>query len=145
MLEEAIKSILNYLWEDERKHFNGESDHIFYSLIQLAISYKIEALYPDILRTLSNAYDDNQKYLDQESKDKIFEWIKKYKNEELFTAVDDDTLVCSNCISPSVYVQQFINPNDNSHPNYQNYEMIAICEYCNFEETELVPLSKAEK
>jgi|TARA_B100000073_G_scaffold49785_1_gene36674 hypothetical protein len=145
MLEEAIKSILNYLWEDERKHFNGESDHIFYSLIQLAISYKIEALYPDILRTLSNAYDDNEKYLDQESKDKIFEWIKKYKNEELFTAVDDDTLVCSNCISPSVYVQQFINPNDNSHPNYQNYEMIAICEYCNFEETELVPLSKAEK
>lgn len=145
MLEEAIKSILNYLWEDERKHFNGESDHIFYSLIQLAISYKIEALYPDILRTLSNAYDDNQKYLDQESKDKIFEWIKKYKNEKLFTAVDDDTLVCSNCISPSVYVQQFINPNDNSHPNYQNYEMIAICEYCNFEETELVPLSKAEK
>ena len=145
MLEEAIKSILNYLWEDERKHFNGESDHIFYSLIQLAISYKIEALYPDILRTLSNAYDDNEKYLDQESKDKIFEWIKKYKNEKLFTAVDDDTLVCSNCISPSVYVQQFINPNDNSHPNYQNYEMIAICEYCNFEETELVPLSKAEK
>ena len=145
MLEEAIKSILNYLWEDERKHFNGESDHIFYSLIQLAISYKIEALYPDILRTLSNAYDDNEQYLDQESKDKIFEWIKKYKNEELFTAVDDDTLVCSNCISPSVYVQQFINPNDNSHPNYQNYEMIAICEYCNFEETELVPLSKAEK
>ena len=145
MLEEAIKSILNYLWENESKHFNGESDHIFYSLIQLAISYKIEALYPDILRTLSNAYDDNEKYLDQESKDKIFEWIKKYKNEELFTAVDDDTLVCSNCISPSVYVQQFINPNDNSHPNYQNYEMIAICEYCNFEETELVPLSKAEK
>ena len=145
MLEEAIKSILNYLWEDERKHFNGESDHIFYSLIQLAISYKIEALYPDILRTLSNAYDDNEQHLDQESKDKIFEWIKKYKNEELFTAVDDDTLVCSNCISPSVYVQQFINPNDNSHPNYQNYEMIAICEYCNFEETELVPLSKAEK
>ena len=145
MLEEAIKSILNYLWEDERKHFNGESDHIFYSLIQLAISYKIEALYPDILRTLSNAYDDNEKYLDQESKDKIFDWIKKYKNEKLFTAVDDDTLVCSNCISPSVYVQQFINPNDSSHPNYQNYEMIAICEYCNFEETELVPLSKAEK
>lgn len=145
MLEEAIKTILNYLWEDERKHFNGESDHIFYSLIQLAISYKIEALYPDILRTLSNAYDDNEQHLDQESKDKIFEWIKKYKNEELFTAVDDDTLVCSNCISPSVYVQQFINPNDNSHPNYQNYEMIAICEYCNFEETELVPLSKAEK
>ena len=143
--EAAVKAILNYLWQDERKHFNGEADHIFYSLIQLVLSYRIESMYVDILRTLSNGYEDNKKYLDQESKDKIFRWIEKYKNDKLFTAIDDETLVCSECLSPSVYVQQFINPNDSTQPNYENYEMISICEYCNFEETELVPLSKADK
>tara|TARA_R100000808_G_scaffold1242_2_gene5864 strand:- start:8239 stop:8691 length:453 start_codon:yes stop_codon:yes gene_type:complete len=140
-----IHKILDYMWHDEKNHFNGEEDHMFYVLIKLVLAYKVEALYVDILRTLSNILDDRKLDLSQDDRKKLVDNIKLIKNTDLFYENDDDTLVCSNCISPGVYIQQFINPNDGSTYIDNDYEMIAICEYCNFEETELVPLSKAEK
>jgi len=142
-----VHKILDYMWQDEKKHFSGEDDHIFYVLIKLVLTYKVEALYTDILRTLSSKADEFRKIpLPKKDRDKIFKYINIIKNTDLYVANNDTTFVCSDCISPDVYIQQFVSPNDGSTITYESdYEMVSICEYCNFEECELVPLIEALK